>query len=109
MCENVSGLLTKRFADYVDANILRLLAGDYTITAFTLNAADYGVPQRRKRVFFVGFANADEAAPIRAACSYPFDAAFSEWSNENALWARGKLWGYQTSATMSLRLPYEVV
>lgn len=55
VCENVSGLATKKFADYVQQTIFRALKGLYHVRMFTLEAADFGVPQRRKRVFFVGF------------------------------------------------------
>ncbi|MDP4005163.1 DNA cytosine methyltransferase [Methylobacterium sp. NEAU K] len=61
VCENVSGLLTKRFADYVQATILTPLRGEYTIKCFHLDAADFGVPQRRRRVFFVGFREREAA------------------------------------------------
>jgi site-specific DNA-cytosine methylase len=82
--ENVKGLLRRNFADYFKYIVLRLShptvrarAGqtwrahraalepihtasrptglDYNVVFQLLNAADYGVPQRRERVFFVGF------------------------------------------------------
>jgi DNA (cytosine-5)-methyltransferase 1 len=82
--ENVKGLLRSGFADYFEYVILRLshpmvtmrlgwtwrehraelervhTAGvatglDYKVVFQLLNAADYGVPQRRERVFIVGF------------------------------------------------------
>lgn len=82
--ENVKGLLRRAFADYFEYTILRLshpcvtlklgtpwrehrallerihTAGastglDYNVVCQLLNAADYGVPQRRERVFIVGF------------------------------------------------------
>ena len=62
VCENVSGLATKRFEDYVKSTIIVPLQRQYVIRQFILNAADYGVPQTRKRVLFVGFANREEAA-----------------------------------------------
>jgi DNA (cytosine-5)-methyltransferase 1 len=54
VAENVPGLVQARFAEYVQQAILEPLAG-YRIFRFVLNAADFGVPQTRRRVFFVGF------------------------------------------------------
>lgn len=55
VAENVAALASRRFSDYVDANILRPLGRLYTITPILLQAYEFGVPQVRKRVFFVGF------------------------------------------------------
>ncbi|TBZ12191.1 DNA cytosine methyltransferase [Rhizobium leguminosarum] len=55
--ENVSGLATKKFASYVKKVIFDAVEGQYHVHSFLLEAADFGVPQRRKRVFFVGFRN----------------------------------------------------
>lgn len=59
VCENVGGLRTKRFESYVRETILQPLEKQYRITSFILDAADYGVPQRRRRIFFVGFRTND--------------------------------------------------
>ncbi len=61
VCENVGGLTAKRFIDYVEQTIYTPLRESYSISQFTLNAADFGVPQRRRRVFFVGFASGTDA------------------------------------------------
>ncbi len=84
LLENVKGLLRQSFADYFEYIILRLshpmveikksqtwrehraelervhTAGkptklDYNVVFQLLNAADFGIPQRRERVFIVGF------------------------------------------------------
>lgn len=84
LVENVKGLLRQNFADYFEYVMLRLshplikirksqtwrehrteleclhTAGcvtdlDYNVVFQLLNSADYGVPQRRERVFIVGF------------------------------------------------------
>lgn len=62
VCENVSGLLARRFKSYVEEAIIGPLKRDYSITSFCLDAADFGVPQKRRRVFFVGFRNRKAAA-----------------------------------------------
>lgn len=53
--ENVTALTGPKFAPYLDEALLRPLGRDYTISMFTLAAQDFGVPQVRRRVFFVGF------------------------------------------------------
>ncbi|MFT4929232.1 MAG: DNA (cytosine-5)-methyltransferase 1 [Phenylobacterium sp.] len=58
LVENVTGLLWKRHADYLER--FKALAQDngYTIHFCNiLNAKDYGVPQNRKRVFIYGVRN----------------------------------------------------
>jgi len=54
VAENVLGLLNPKFRGFVQEQILDKLP-DYHILMFELNAADFGVPQIRRRVFFVGF------------------------------------------------------
>lgn len=61
VCENVSGLASKKFREYVQLSILDALESHYRVQMFTLEAAHFGVPQRRKRVFFIGFQNKDAA------------------------------------------------
>ena len=51
--ENVKGLLAQRFRPLLDAQ-LGSLAADYRIRHAVLNAAHYGVPQRRERLIAVG-------------------------------------------------------
>lgn len=56
--ENVPGLVRGRFADYFDTLMRRLSAPTknlrYGTLAALFNAADFGVPQVRRRVFIVG-------------------------------------------------------
>jgi DNA (cytosine-5)-methyltransferase 1 len=54
VAENVLGLLNPKFRGFVQEYILNKFT-DYHILMFELNAADFGVPQIRRRVFFVGF------------------------------------------------------
>lgn len=62
IAENVVGLLDKKFESFVQRVIIDPLASDYTIFKFRLAAHDFGVPQARRRVFFVGFRAARDAA-----------------------------------------------
>jgi DNA (cytosine-5)-methyltransferase 1 len=62
--ENVRGLLTARGPDGVPGSALelvraRLLAAGYQTAVTLLNAADYGIPQRRVRLFVVGYRAGD--------------------------------------------------
>lgn len=55
VAENVAALASKKFAGYVKEVIESPLEKKYKLTRFILTASDFGVPQIRKRVFFVGF------------------------------------------------------
>lgn len=62
--ENVRGLLTARGPDGVPGTALqliraRLLKAGFQTAVALLNAADYGVPQRRVRLFVVGYRTGD--------------------------------------------------
>ncbi|MBI0098545.1 MULTISPECIES: DNA cytosine methyltransferase [unclassified Snodgrassella] len=57
VAENVSGMMSKRHLEAVQ-NIIHLFGNagiGYDVFIQTLNASDYGVPQDRKRVFYIGF------------------------------------------------------
>ncbi len=56
IAENVPGILNPKFKGFVRKCIFDQLS-DYSIATFEMHAAGYGVPQIRKRVFFVGFRN----------------------------------------------------
>lgn len=62
VAENVVGLLDSKFESFVQNTILDPLGSNYTIFKFKLAAHDFGVPQARRRVFFVGFRAARDAA-----------------------------------------------
>ena len=65
VAENVPGMLDRKFEGFVRDNVVAPLAGQYTVFRFKLSADDFGVPQARKRVFFVGFRSAADAARFR--------------------------------------------
>jgi DNA (cytosine-5)-methyltransferase 1 len=52
--ENVPGLLLKRTRPYFDSVLARLSECGYRLNWAVLNAADYGVPQKRRRLFVLG-------------------------------------------------------
>ncbi|MEK3705740.1 DNA cytosine methyltransferase [Paenibacillus sp. FSL R7-0198] len=51
-----------------------------------LNAADYGIPQKRERIFFVGF-----RADVNAQWSFP-EATHSQLALQVAKWVTGEYW-----------------
>ena len=55
LAENVSGMLANRHSDAVQNIIKCFEKCGYNVTITLVNAADYGVPQDRKRVFYIGF------------------------------------------------------
>lgn len=62
VAENVPGILGRKFESFVKENILNPLENHYTVFRFKLAAHDFGVPQARRRVFFVGFRSRRDAA-----------------------------------------------
>ncbi len=55
LAENVSGMLANRHSDAVKNIISQFEDCGYDVSVTLVNAADYGVPQDRKRVFYIGF------------------------------------------------------
>lgn len=55
LAENVSGMLANRHSEAVQNIINMFEESGYDVTLNLVNAADYGVPQDRKRVFYIGF------------------------------------------------------
>lgn len=52
--ENVRGLASPRHSDYLNLRIAEFAAMGYHVEAQVLDAAHYGVPQSRKRLFILG-------------------------------------------------------
>jgi len=57
LAENVSGMLSSRHSKALESIKQLFIDCGYTLSFKLLNAKDYGVPQSRKRVFFIGFRN----------------------------------------------------
>lgn len=66
VAENVPALASAKFTDYVQEHIIAPLSGRYHIQMLKLRAEDFGVPQARRRVVFVGFARARDARRFTA-------------------------------------------
>lgn len=59
--ENVSGMKSTKNGEFVDAIKKEISeAGNYSVTSEMLNAADFGVPQKRQRLIFVGIRDGEE-------------------------------------------------
>ena len=52
--ENVSGMVRKNFRHLLEDQFKVFSEAGYNVKAQVLNAADYGVPQERRRIFIVG-------------------------------------------------------
>ncbi|MGN0571166.1 MAG: DNA cytosine methyltransferase [Candidatus Fimenecus sp.] len=55
LAENVSGMLANRHSEAVKNILSQFENCGYNVSINLVNAADYGVPQDRKRVFYIGF------------------------------------------------------
>lgn len=55
LAENVSGMLANRHSEAVRNIVKQFENCGYDVSITLVNAADYGVPQDRKRVFYIGF------------------------------------------------------
>jgi DNA (cytosine-5)-methyltransferase 1 len=53
--ENVKGIIQGNAKVYSKAIVQKMTKAGYTVQVFMLNAASMGVPQKRERVFFIGF------------------------------------------------------
>lgn len=53
--ENVKGIIQGNAKAYSKAIVLKMQKAGYEVQVFCLNAASMGVPQKRERVFFIGY------------------------------------------------------
>lgn len=89
LVENVKGLTTKRHRYYLDRICDDLRELGYLVAWHVLNAADYGVPQRRERLLIVGIHSPSRAVVERF--SVPA-ATHSEASLVRDKWITGDYW-----------------
>lgn len=55
MAENVSGMLAEKHKGAVENFIKMFKEAGYNVKLYSANASDYGVPQDRNRIFYIGF------------------------------------------------------
>jgi DNA (cytosine-5)-methyltransferase 1 len=55
--ENVKGIIQGNAKSYSKKIVQKMTKEGYTVQVFCLNAASMGVPQKRERVFFIGYRN----------------------------------------------------
>ncbi len=119
--ENVKGLMRETFADYFEYVLLQLKhpsftrrkaeawrehrarlekhhtscqeSAEYNVVFRLLNSANYGVPQRRERVFFVGF-----RSDLGVEWSFP-EGEHSESALLRSQWISGDYWERHEIAT----------
>lgn len=60
--ENVKGILSMEDGAYADKILQELRKLGYTVKYQVLNSADYGVPETRERVIWIGFKNGEEVS-----------------------------------------------
>lgn len=69
--ENVPGLLGKRGRKILDRFVATVEGGGYGVRHALVNAADFGVPQRRRRVLFFGWRLEDVAPFVPPSPTHP--------------------------------------
>ncbi len=82
LIENVPGLASGDRELYFVWLLRALRARRYSVTWAVLNAADYGVPQKRNRLFVVGFVEADSSfrcPPTEVLLIFPIRPAVPCW------------------------------
>jgi DNA (cytosine-5)-methyltransferase 1 len=93
--ENVLGLKTHQFEAYITKTIIGPLSQDYKIHSFSLDAADFGLPPRRRRVFFVGFIDPTISElflpPTPTHCPAELSGRFRDWSLPRTMGVREAL------------------
>jgi DNA (cytosine-5)-methyltransferase 1 len=93
--ENVLGLRTKRFIEYIKASVICPLSKAYILHQFCLDAADFGLPQRRRRIFFVGFRDIQTAEifqlPVATHCHATLAGGDRNWALQRTMGVREAL------------------
>jgi DNA (cytosine-5)-methyltransferase 1 len=93
--ENVLGLRTRQFAAYIRRALIEPLGKSYNLRSFCLDAADYGLPQRRRRIFFIGFKEPSIvelfSAPAPTHCQAELVGGKRDWSVSRTMGVREAL------------------
>lgn len=76
--ENVRGLLTLNKGMFKDDILNRFKKLGYNVSYKIVNAANYGVPQNRQRVFFIGIRNSEFEFPEEKGYTVPTSEALSD-------------------------------
>ena len=90
IAENVSGMLDERNNKAVISICREFVKSGYDVRYALLNAADYGVPQSRERVFFVGF-----RSDLKVLFQFPVG---STEDDAKKITLRDAIWDLQNSA-----------
>jgi DNA (cytosine-5)-methyltransferase 1 len=67
LLENVKGIIQGNAKAYSKKIVQTMTAAGYTVQVFLLNAASMGVPQKRERVFFIGYRKELGFKPLKLA------------------------------------------
>ncbi len=95
LAENVVGMLSKRHKEAVE-EIKKMFVGcGYNLTVSLVNVADYGIPQDRKRVFYIGLRNDLDA-----------DFNFSRIPKTTKHTMKDAIWDLRSSAVPALEKNY---
>lgn len=81
--ENVPGLMGKRGAAQLEAFLAEMKKADYDCATHVVNAADYGVPQIRKRVVVLGWRKGSPAFQLPKALLRPENHLTVQWAIGN--------------------------
>lgn len=95
LAENVVGMLSKRHMDAVEKIKRMFVECGYNLTVDLVNVADYGIPQDRKRVFYIG---------IRKDLNVDFD--FSKIPKAAKTTMKDAIWDLRSSAVPALDRNY---
>lgn len=87
LMENVAEMRNGFSSQFSDEIVSRLGGGGYSVTSVVLNAADYGIPQRRRRAFFLAAkGQAPLGAPIPTHCQNVVPSMFPGTASFVTVW-----------------------
>lgn len=95
LLENVKGIIQGNAKAYSKKIVKTMTEAGYVVQVFLLNAASMGVPQKRERVFFIGYRKELGLKPLKLAFNedaIPFGDVFEDLkyndlsANEQKLW-----------------------